>query len=366
MARQSQSLDNILQFQRSSLSTEKNSIIRALVDNCTEYVKLVCGNDELLHQFVKEALFRYSLSFKFNVIMSMASRVKGSYEKTFLNENDTQVHLFRKIIMEEWNKQSLDILLYCRLLTSIVSLNTTFPYDITVYRGVDQRQKRLGKVTYLTNLKKVRELEDFISPRINNKAMIPVVVHTLLEKKVSKEELRDTFFEYPFISSDAESEVLHFVESLSMTLNDLADDSVGILEKLSIGERYVCNSFMSTSLMKSHSQKFYEPEHCCFLEIFIPAHTPMLYISPFGNFTYDARGDYDISKDEFEILLPPGATFTVRSNKDNYVRLYYQGCKTLDENLHELARQWDIINQARELQDEILEQSFDHLVSVME
>lgn len=305
--------------------------------------------------------------------MSICSRIKGTFAASGTGRGDSQVYLFRQLILAEWEKQPLVIMLHARLLCSLVTGNTTFSHDLTVYRGlVDTRHKRWRTSsraepdipTYLKNLKKVRELEDFVKPRMSDETMLPVILHSLLTS--GKDEIR-LFHERPFISKEAEDEVLKYLDTLGIKIDDLVDNSIGLLEKLNVGDQYVCNTFMSTSLMKSHSQKFYEPGYCCFLEIFIPAHSPMLYISPFGNFTYhEETGEYNLQEDEFEILLAPGSRFTVKSNRHHYVRLYYEGCNPHKEDVTTLAKQWDIIIQAEEIKYDLMEQSYDSLVSLME
>lgn len=88
-----------------------------------------------------------------------------------------------------------------------------------------------------------------------------------------------------------------------------------------IGSEYVCETFLSTSLSQEHSRRFLnESTKCCMFEIYIPANSYGLYITPFSSYT---GGVYT----EYEIILPPTSRFVVKNKIGNVTRLHYLGPK---------------------------------------
>jgi hypothetical protein len=266
------------------------------------------GNADL-ETFVLESIKRYSLSFRFNIILSIVARLKGSYDRQHIYaRSDLHVGLTRSAILNEWEKQSLETMLQTRLLATFISQNTTFEHYLKVFRGVvDKRQKKrvtttLSKeMSFLENISRLKDVEDFVKIRLKNPSLVQTVVEVILDGS-GFEGLID---QHPFQSEEMEIEVMNYVKASNIEFNDLVDNDTDILSKLEVGEQYQCKNFLSTSLLKSHSEKFFEPGICCFLEIIVPAHSNMFYISPFSSFSFDEEERYNVTSDEFEVVQEP-------------------------------------------------------------
>jgi hypothetical protein len=90
-----------------------------------------------------------------------------------------------------------------------------------------------------------------------------------------------------------------------------------------IGSEIVSETFLSTSISQEHSRRFIDSStKCCLFEIYIPANSPGLFVTPFSSFQNDEENS---ESSEYEILLPPTSKFIVKGKIGNVTRLHYVG-----------------------------------------